>query len=246
MCTDKDNGVVSVGNDGREIEIRDLGRMKYADAWKLQHELFDSMVSVKKGGGRPSREYLLLVEHYPVVTLGRHARESNLLLPEEMISARGVDCFHVERGGDVTYHGPGQLVAYPILDLERHRLGVKDYVSLLEEAVIRTLSLYGIKGERVEGASGVWIGKGGDSERKICALGVKCSRFCTMHGLALNVNTDLSGFSIINPCGFVDKGVTSMSRETGRDIDFEEVKRTFSEVFLRLIFPLQEFFDFLK
>ena len=246
MCTDKDGGVVSVGNDGREIEIRDLGRMKYADAWKLQHELFDSMVSVKKGGGRPSREYLLLVEHYPVVTLGRHARESNLLLPEEMISARGVDCFHVERGGDVTYHGPGQLVAYPILDLERHRLGVKDYVSLLEEAVIRTLSLYGIKGERVEGASGVWIGKGGDSERKICALGVKCSRFCTMHGLALNVNTDLSGFSIINPCGFVDKGVTSMSRETGRDIDFEEVKRLFSEVFLRLIFPLHEFFDFLK
>lgn len=246
MCTDKDSGIVSVGTDGREIEIRDLGRMKYADAWKLQHELFNSMVSVKKGGGRPSREYLLLVEHYPVVTLGRHARESNLLLPEEMISARGVDCFHVERGGDVTYHGPGQLVAYPILDLERHRLGVKDYVSLLEEAVIRTLSLYGIKGERVEGASGVWIGKGGDSERKICALGVKCSRFCTMHGLALNVNTDLSGFSIINPCGFVDKGVTSMSRETGRDIDFEEVKRSFSEVFLRLIFPLQEFFDFLK
>lgn len=220
------------------IEVRDLGRMRYADAWKIQHELFDSIVGIKKGGGSPEKEYLLLVEHDPVVTLGKHARESNLLLSEEMMSARGVECFHVERGGDVTYHGPGQLVAYPILDLERHRLGVKDYVSLLEEAVIRTIALYGIKGERVEGASGVWIGKGTASERKISALGVKCSRFCTMHGLALNVNTDLSGFSIINPCGFVDKGVTSMSRETGRDVDFEEVKNHFSDIFLRLIFSL--------
>lgn len=221
-----------------DIEIRDLGRMSYAEAWKLQHLLFDGMVEVKKQGRKPDKEYLLLVEHPPVVTLGKHAHESNLLLPEEMMEARGVECFHVERGGDVTYHGPGQLVAYPILDLERHHLGVKDYVDLIEESVIRTIASYGIKGERVDGASGVWIGKGTPSERKICALGVKCSRFCTMHGLALNVNTDLSGFSIINPCGFVDKGVTSMSRETGRDMDFEEVKRRFSDIFLSLILPL--------
>lgn len=135
-----------------------------------------------------------------------------------------MDCYHVERGGDVTYHGPGQLVAYPILDLERHHLGVKDYVGLIEEAVIQTIALYGIRGERVDGASGVWIGAKTSDERKICALGVKCSRFCTMHGLALNVNTSLDGFSIINPCGFVDRGVTSMAREIGRDIDIEPGK----------------------
>ncbi len=224
--------------DNIKLEVRDLGRMRYGDAWTLQHSLFDSMVKKKREGEKPVKEYLLLVEHYPVVTLGKHAHETNLLIPENLMLSRGVECFHVERGGDVTYHGPGQLVAYPLLDLERHHLGVKDYVSLLEESVIRTLALYDIKGERVDGASGVWIGKGTSEERKICALGVKCSRFCTMHGLALNVNTDLNGFSIINPCGFVDKGVTSMAREIGREIDFEEVKRQFSDIFLSLIFPL--------
>lgn len=224
--------------DNIKLEVRDLGRMRYGDAWTLQHSLFDSMVKKKREGEKPEKEYLLLVEHYPVVTLGKHAHETNLLIPENLMLSRGVECFHVERGGDVTYHGPGQLVAYPLLDLERHHLGVKDYVSLLEESVIRTLALYDIKGERVDGASGVWIGKGTSEERKICALGVKCSRFCTMHGLALNVNTDLKGFSIINPCGFVDKGVTSMAREIGREIDFEEVKRQFSDIFLSLIFPL--------
>lgn len=221
-----------------DIEIRDLGRKSYAEAWKLQHLLFDGMVEVKRQGGKPDKEYLLLVEHPPVVTLGKHAHESNLLLPEKMMEARGVECFRVERGGDVTYHGPGQLVVYPILDLEKHHLGVKDYVDLIEESVIRTIASYGIKGDRIDGASGVWIGRGTPSERKICALGVKCSRFCTMHGLALNVNTDLSGFSIINPCGFVDKGVTSMSRETGRNMNFEEVKKRFSDVFLSLILSL--------
>ena len=130
--------------------------------------------------------------------------------------------------------------------MEAHRLGVKDYVALLEEAVIRMIGLYGIKGERIDGASGVRIGKGSPSERKICAIGVKCSRFCTMHGLALNVNTDLRGFNVINPCGFVDKGVTSMSREIGKVIDFEEVKRRFSDVFLSLIFPLKESLDLFK
>lgn len=220
------------------LEVRDLGRMPYEEAWRLQHSLFDSMVASKKKGISPSTEYLLLVEHDPVVTLGRHACESNLLMSEEGMKACGVDCFHVERGGDVTYHGPGQLVAYPILDLEVHKLGVKDYVSMIEESVIQTVACYGIKGERVEGASGVWIGKGTPEERKICALGVKCTRFCTMHGLALNVNTDLSQFRMINPCGFVDKGVTSMSAESGMSLDFEEVKKKFSDIFIRLIFAL--------
>lgn len=223
--------------NGETIRVADLGRMPYAEAWRLQHEIFDSMVECKKRRLPAEGEALLLVEHDPVVTLGKHAREENLLLPEKMLAERGVEVFRIERGGDVTFHGPGQLVAYPILDLERRRLGVKDYVGLLEESVMRTISAFGIKGERVEGASGVWIGKGTPLERKICAVGVKCSRFCTMHGLALNVNTDLEWFSMINPCGFADKGVTSMRAETGRDVDFDMVKRLFVAEFMRLLPP---------
>lgn len=217
------------------MEIRDLGVMGYADCWRLQHSLFDAMVARKKRREDPGCETLLLVEHPPVVTLGRHAVRGNVLFSREVLAARGVEVHETERGGDVTYHGPGQLVAYPILDLERHRLGVKDYVRLLEESVIRTIALYGLEGGRVEGASGVWLGNGTASERKICALGVKCSRFCTMHGLALNVNTDLSGFRLINPCGFTDKGVTSMAAEKKSALDFEEVKHTFAGVFASLL-----------
>lgn len=217
------------------IEVMDLGLRRYKEVWDLQHSLFDGMVGRKRAHELTEQEYLLLVEHYPVVTLGKHAKESNLLLDEASLMQRGIECFHIERGGDVTYHGPGQLVVYPLLDLEAHHLGVKDYVNLLEESVILTIAEYGIKGERVEGASGVWIGKGGAQERKICALGVKCRRFCTMHGLALNVNTDLNGFRVINPCGFIDKGVTSMRRETGTALDMEDVKSRFGDVFLNLL-----------
>jgi lipoyl(octanoyl) transferase len=218
-----------------EIEVIDPGLRPYGEVWDLQHELFGGMVDRKRRREVTEREYLILVEHNPVVTLGKHAKEMNMLRDEDTLRRMGVDCFHIERGGDVTYHGPGQLVAYPILDLEAHHLGVKDYVHLLEESVIQTIADYGIKGERVEGASGVWIGKGTPGERKICALGVKCSRFCTMHGLALNVNTDLRGFSLINPCGFIDKGVTSMQRERGEEIDFEDVKNRFRKKILNLL-----------
>lgn len=221
-----------------KIKVEDWGLMSYGDAWRGQHRLFDSMINEKKAGKRPSAEWLVLVEHFPVVTMGRHADEANLLFTEGELSKRGVECFRIERGGDITFHGPGQLVAYPIIDLENHRLGVKAYVELLEEVVIRTIAVYGIKGERVEGASGVWIGKGTPEERKICAVGVKCSRFCTMHGLALNVNTDLAGFTLINPCGFVDKGVTSISAEVGCKVKMEEVKKIFSDIFLSLILTL--------
>lgn len=220
--------------------VENLGTMRYADCWALQRRYFDAMVRARKEGSEMPEDRLLIVEHPPVVTMGRHADEANLLLDGERLKRLSVDLHRVERGGDVTYHGPGQLVAYPLLDLESMHLGVKDYVSLLEESVIRTLSLYGIAGERVEGASGVWIGKGTPRERKICALGVKCSRFCTMHGLALNVNTDLTGFSVINPCGFTDKGVTSMQAELGRQLDMEEVKSRFSDIFLGLVLPLKK------
>lgn len=218
-----------------ELKIIDEGLKEYGEMLEKQRQLFSSMVENKKIGIPVETEYLLLVEHNPVVTLGKHAKESNVLLPEEMLRSQGVEVFHIERGGDVTFHGPGQLVVYPLLDLEAHHLGVKDYVNLLEEAVIRTIGEFGIKGERVAGASGVWIGAGTAQERKICALGVKCSRFITMHGLALNVNTDLNGFRLINPCGFIDKGVTSMTKEKLKSIDLEEVKTVFIRNFVSLI-----------
>ena len=217
------------------IIVKDLGLCDYDEAWRMQHLLFDRMVLDKKNHIPVEEEYLLIVEHPPVVTLGKYARENNLLLTDEELARRGVTVRHIERGGDVTFHGPGQIVMYPIIDLERHGIGVKRYVEILEESVIRTIENYGVRGERVEGASGVWIGKDTPRERKICALGVKCSRFCTMHGLALNVNTDLSWFGMINPCGFIDKGVTSMKVETGRDIDIAKVKEELAGNFLTLI-----------
>lgn len=218
-----------------ELIVIDEGTKDYGEMLLRQKDLFSSMVMLKKDKKPLSKEYLLLVEHNPVITLGKHAKEYNLLLSEEEAVNRGVGMYHIERGGDVTFHGPGQLVVYPILDLEYHHLGVKDYVNLLEEAVILTLGEFNIKGERVEGASGVWIEKGSRKERKICALGIKCSRFVTMHGLALNVNTDLTGFQMINPCGFVDKGVTSLAQELGKEIDMDDIKKIITLKFRQLL-----------
>ncbi|MBD5268044.1 MAG: lipoyl(octanoyl) transferase LipB [Bacteroides sp.] len=209
------------------------GLSPYKDMWDYQKQVFETRVGEKKSGEESGEDCILVVEHSPVITLGKHGKSENLLFSEESLKNRGIDCFRIERGGDITYHGPGQLVVYPIIDLERYRLGVKAYVDMLEECVIRTIAEYGIKGERVEGASGVWIGKGTPGERKICAVGVKCSRFITMHGMALNVNTDLNAFTLINPCGFIDKGVTSISREVGNDVEFSKVAE-------RLIFHLTQ------
>lgn len=211
------------------MEIRDLGLLPYRTAWDLQHEL---MTTLQHGTGK---EYLLLVEHNPVFTLGFHGNASNMLLPEELLKQKGIECIRIERGGDITYHGPGQLVAYPILDLRRHGLGAKAYVHLLEESIIRTLELYGIHGYRDPDAPGVWLDVAAPDQRKIAALGVKISHAVTMHGLALNVNTDLTPFSYINPCGFADKGVTSMAKEKGEHLPFEEVKQQFTEVFRTLL-----------
>lgn len=195
------------------VQVIDTGRVDYATMLALQRDVFHSMTDKKHFGMPAGEETIFVVEHNPVITLGRHAHKENLLFSRESLARQGISVYDIERGGDITYHGPGQLVVYPLIDLEAHHLGVKDYVHTLEEAVIRTIAEYGIEGRRVEGASGVWIDVNTPSERKICALGVKCSRFVTMHGLALNVNTDMSGFSLINPCGFVDKGVTSMRLE---------------------------------
>lgn len=217
------------------LNVIDEGTKEYGEMLLRQRNIFTNMVTQKKYGLPLENEYILMVEHPAVITLGRHAKETNVLFEEEELVRRGVKLFHIERGGDVTFHGPGQLVAYPLLDLEHHHLGVKDYVALLEEAVIRTIADFGIQGERVCGASGVWLGAGSSNERKICALGVKCSRFITMHGLALNVNTDLTGFRLINPCGFIDKGVTSMALELGHTILIKEVKNSLSNHFIKLL-----------
>lgn len=211
------------------MEIQDLGLLPYRITWDLQHEL---MASLQQGSGK---EYLLLVEHNPVFTLGFHGNAANMLLPEELLKQKGIECIRIERGGDITYHGPGQLVAYPILDLRRHGLGAKAYVSLLEESIIHTLERYGIQGSRDPEAPGVWLDVEAPGQRKIAALGVKISHAVTMHGLALNVNTDLTPFSYINPCGFVDRGVTSMAIEKGEKLPFEEVKHQFTEVFRTLL-----------
>lgn len=217
------------------FSYQDLGRIVYAKALDIQTEKFNALLAAK-AKGKKGRNELLFCEHDPVLTIGKSGKDSNLLIPEARLQALGVSYYHINRGGDITYHGPGQITGYPIFDLETWHIGLKQYIYRLEETIIRFLALYGLKGERLEGATGVWLdpfvaGKA----RKICAIGVKSSRFVTMHGFALNINTDLNYFSLINPCGFTDKGVTSLAKELGKEQDFEEAKRQlvalFREVF---------------
>lgn len=213
----------------------DWGVVPYADAWKRQTTLFEALVEAKKAV-KPTEGRLITCQHPHVYTIGRSGKEQNMLMSEEQLQWIGATYYHIDRGGDVTYHGPGQLVCYPILDLENYGLGLKGYVHLLEEAVISVCAAYGIKAGRVEGATGVWLDGDGPKARKICAIGVRSSHYCTMHGLALNVNTDLRYFSYINPCGFVDKGVTSLQKELGREMPFEEVRE-------RLLYELKKYLN---
>lgn len=217
----------------------DLGRMDYKETWEYQERFFNLKVAEK---GRPVTDgekipdRLIFVEHNHVYTLGKSGSEQNLLLDYIQLQARDASFYRIDRGGDITYHGPGQLVGYPIFDLEAMDLGLRDYIHLLEEAIIMCISRFGIEGSRMEGATGVWIDPdSGANARKICAIGVRASRFVTMHGFALNVSTDLSYFNHINPCGFTDKGVTSIERETGKRIELVDVKsimyNTMREVF---------------
>lgn len=217
------------------IDVIDCGLADYEKILNLQNSLFLERVSQKKQGLSISDEKILLVEHPHVFTMGVHANVNNLLVDTSWLDANGIKCVSIKRGGDITYHGPGQIVVYPIIDLSKRNLGVKDYVNILEQAVINAIALYGVIGERVEGATGVWIGKNTPYERKICAIGIRCSRYITMHGLALNVNTDLTYFSRINPCGFVDKPVTSLSKEAGHKLDMSLVKKQLTEELLKLL-----------
>lgn len=206
------------------VRFLDLGRMPYLRCWGYQRRLFDVLTAHRD---EPSENagWILTVEHPPVYTLGKSGKGTNLLVSEAFLRSKGAEYYHIDRGGDITFHGPGQVVCYPILDLARLKLGLRDYIDTLEGAVIDTVAEYGIRGERIAGASGVWIADGKTQPRKICAIGVRASRFVTMHGLALNVSTDLDWFGYINPCGFADRGVTSIERETGATTAFEEVKK---------------------
>lgn len=205
-----------------------MGRLAYAPAWALQKQVQARLIEAKRvTPPQPLPHLLLLVEHPHVYTLGKSGDPSHLLLSEEALSRHGATFFEIDRGGDITYHGPGQLVAYPLLDLDRFYTDIHRYLRELEDVVIRTCADYGLAGDRVEGRTGVWIGPDARGpERKICAMGVRLSRWVTMHGLALNLNTDLDFFGHIVPCGIADRGVTSLQAELGGHAVDEEAART--------------------
>lgn len=206
------------------ITLLDWGLIEYNEAWQKQEEIFNNTIGEKQKK-QSTDNNLILCEHPHVYTLGKSGNEQNLLLNYIQLQAKNAQFVHTNRGGDITYHGPGQIVGYPIFDLENFGIGLKQYIYNIEEAIILTLHKYNIYGERLEGASGVWLGVGTSTCRKICAIGVRSSKYVTMHGFALNVNTQLEYFSHINPCGFVDKGVTSMEKELGTKISTNEVKK---------------------
>ena len=218
----------------KEIKFRDLVLIEYKKAWDFQEKLFKESLELKSQN-KEIPNYLLFCEHPNVYTIGKSGSENNLLLNNFELQKKGVSFFKINRGGDITYHGPGQIVGYPIINLEAFSLGVKQYIFQLEEVIILTLKNYNINAERLEGATGVWIDTHNKLKaRKICAIGVKASRWITMHGFAFNVNTDLNYYNYINPCGFTDKGVTSMEKELGEKLDFGEVKNLVKENFFRL------------
>lgn len=208
----------------------DLGHISYEKALIVQTNAFNNLIT-RKVQGESGENVLFFCEHEPVFTLGKHGKETNLLVSEERLNQHGISFYHTNRGGDITYHGPGQITGYPVFDLEQFGLGLKAYIDRLEETIIRFLSLYGLKGGRMTGASGVWFDTDTPKARKICAIGVRSSRFVTMHGFALNILTDLSYFSLIHPCGLVDKGVTSLAAECKSVPDFNVAKKRLASLF---------------
>jgi lipoyl(octanoyl) transferase len=202
----------------------DWGFIPYSEAFERQKELFEATIR-QKSEQKETQQTVVFCEHPHVITVGKNGLTSNILFQEKALKEKHVELYRIDRGGDVTYHGPGQLVGYPILDLEALRIGLKSYIHLLEEVIIELLCQYGLKGERLKGATGVWLQTEHPHKvRKIAAIGVKSSRYVTMHGFALNVSTDLSYFGLINPCGFKDKGVTSIEKELNGKVDVEQLK----------------------
>lgn len=222
--------------------FQDLGNIEYSKAFTYQEKLFDEVLFVKQTNDKlPQCEqiealnYLLFCEHPHVYTLGKSGDESNLLVDSIQLQAKNAQFFKTNRGGDITYHGPGQLVAYPILNLESFGMGIKSFVEALEEVVIQSIAQFGLKGSRLNGATGVWLDADtAGKQRKICAIGVRASHFVSMHGFAFNVNTDLNYFNYINPCGFTDKGVTSLSKELNQEIEIEKAKAIVKQQFISI------------
>lgn len=213
----------------QNVFFKDIGLVDYKKAWDYQEELFNKTLSIKSKNKKEetstkTKNHLIFCEHPHVYTLGKSGKHENLLVNEEYLKSRGASFYKTNRGGDITYHGPGQIVGYPIFDLDNFFHDIHKYLRLLEESVILTLKEYGIKGMRSDGETGVWLDVGKQNARKICALGVKASRWVSMHGFAFNINTDLSYFENIIPCGIVGKNVTSLEQEIGRKVDIEKVK----------------------
>lgn len=213
----------------KNVELLDLGSKDYKETWEVQEKLFQGIVDIKIENRKNNTElntpnYFIFVEHPHVYTLGKSGDISNLLLNEEQLTQKGATFYKINRGGDITYHGPGQIVGYPILDLDNFFTDIHKYLRFLEEVIIKTLEEYGIKSERSEGETGVWLDVGTPFARKICALGVRTSRWVTMHGFALNVTTNLGYFDNIIPCGIKGKAVTSLEAELNKKINLEEVK----------------------
>lgn len=222
----------------QKVRFEDLLQQPYKSCWDYQETLFSANIEAKIEARKnpdltlETKHHLLFVEHTPVYTLGKSGKFEHLLLNEAELDAKNIDYYKINRGGDITFHGPGQLVGYPILDLELFFTDIHRYMRTLEQVIIDTIAHFGIVGERFEGYTGVWIKPGVvGEERKICAMGVRCSRWVTMHGWALNVNTDLNYFNNIVPCGIEGKDVTSIAREIGQSVDFEEVKHVCKSAF---------------
>ena len=224
----------------KKVKITELGFLPYSEAWDIQEEYFSNTIAVKRQNRQLdssilTENHLLLVEHPPVFTLGKSGKIDHLLLKEEVLKSKGIAFFKTNRGGDITFHGPGQLVGYPILDLDNFFTDIHKYLRNLEEIIIKTLSDFGLNSARSDGETGVWLDLDTPFARKICAMGVRASRWVTMHGFALNINTDLSYFDYIVPCGIQGKGVTSIAKELKREVDPSIVKaavlKHFSEVF---------------
>jgi len=223
----------------KQVSFNDLGLIDYKQCWDFQEQLFAEILAVKSSNRKENKEvdtknYLIFCEHPHVYTLGKSGDEKNLLVNEDYLKSRGATFHKINRGGDITYHGPGQIVGYPILDLDNFFTDIHKYLRFLEEAVILTLKEYGLESERSPGETGVWFDVGTPKARKICALGVKSSRWVTMHGFAFNVNSDLSYFGNIIPCGITDKSVTSLQNELGRKMDMNEVKNKLKNHLVKL------------
>ncbi len=229
----------------RSVQVKDLGTRDYLETWEYQKELFREVINMKLDNRDREGEanlpvppnYFLFVEHPPVITLGKSGEQQHLLASEEVLKSKGIQFVPIDRGGDITYHGPGQIVGYPIIDLDQFQADIHKYMRSLEEVIIRTIAEYGLKGERIDGATGVWL----DADipgrtRKICAMGVRTSRWVTMHGFAINLNTNLDHFNYIIPCGLNDKQVTSMEKELKEIPTVEELKE-------RIKFHFAEQFD---